>query len=69
MSQDRTLTYPGFQLVAGHLFKKFLQQVVTYPSMTSKSWSLSYIEHGSNWSFSIHHSEDMLQTYFEGKRI
>ena len=31
-----------------------LQQGMTDPSMTSKSCSLSYFEHSSNWFFSIH---------------
>ena len=31
-----------------------LRQSTTYPSMTSKPYSLSYFEHNSNWYFSIH---------------
>ena len=31
-----------------------LQQSPTYPSMTSKPYSLSYFEHSSNWYFSMH---------------
>ena len=31
-----------------------LLQSTTYPSMTSRPYSLSYFEHSSNWYFSIH---------------
>ena len=58
--KDPEETLHGFSTCRATSFEIFrhihlsLRQVTTYPSITSKLWSLSYFEYSSSQYFSIH---------------